>query len=60
MIEKVVKKAKLSEFSEIKETLAYWLSKTPEERVEAVKLLRRQRHGGSVRLQRLGRVVRRG
>ena len=59
MIQKVVKKAKLSDFSEIKEDLAYWLSKTPEERVEAVELLRRQRYGSSVRLQRVARVVQR-
>ena len=46
MIEKVVKKRRLEDFSEIKEDLAYWLSKSPEERVAAVELLRRQRHGG--------------
>lgn len=59
MIEKVVKKRKLEDFSEIKEDLAYWLSKSPEERVAAVELLRKQRHGSSERLQRVVKVVQR-
>lgn len=41
MIKKVVHKAKLSEHDEIKQNLEYWLSKTPEERVEAVEEIRR-------------------
>lgn len=59
MIEKVVRKGNLHEFSEIKENLAYWLSKSPEERVAAVEQLRRQQHGDSARLQRTARVVHR-
>ncbi len=59
MIKKVVRKAKLSEFSEVQENLAYWLSKSPEERVAAVEHLRRQHHGGSARLQRTARVFQR-
>lgn len=59
MIEKVVKKRKLEEFSEIKEDLAYWLSKSPEERVAAVELLRRRCHGSSERLQRVVNVIQR-
>jgi hypothetical protein len=59
MIQKVVKKADLRDFDEIRENLAYWLSKTPEERVEAVEILRRQRDGDSARLQRVARVVQR-
>lgn len=59
MIEKVVKKRKLEDFSEIKEDLAYWLSKSPEERVAAVELLRKQRHGSSERLQRVVKVLQR-
>lgn len=59
MIEKVVKKRRLEDFSEIKEDLAYWLSKSPEERVAAVELLRRQRHGSRERLQRVVKVVQR-
>lgn len=59
MIEKVVKKAKQSDFSEIRENLVYWLSKTPERRVEAVEQLRRQQFGSAERLQRVARVVHR-
>jgi len=59
MIVKVVHKAHLQEFSEIQENLDYWLSRTPAERVEAVEILRRQRHGNSDRLQRVARVTQR-
>ncbi len=59
MIEKVVKKANLRDFSEVKENLYYWLSKDPEERVEAVEYLRRTLHGSSARLQRFARVIQR-
>lgn len=41
MIEKVVRKVNMQDFSEVRENLAYWLGKTPEERVGAVELLRR-------------------
>jgi hypothetical protein len=40
MIEKIVSKHKLSEWSEIKDDLRYWLSKTLQERIEAVEFLR--------------------
>ena len=56
MIEKVVKKRKLSE-SSTKEDLAYWLSRTPEERINAVEILRRQYYDDPPRLQRVFRVV---
>ena len=59
MIEKVINKANLREFSEIKENLSYWLSKKPEERVEAVEYLRRTMHGSSAKLQRTARVIQR-
>ncbi len=59
MIAKVVRKGRLKDFSEIEENLAYWLSKTPEERVSAVEYLRRQLHGSSARLQRSARVIQR-
>jgi len=59
MIEKVVKKQNLSTYSSIQEDLAYWLSKTPEERVMAVDCLRGQYHGSSTRLQRSARVIQR-
>jgi len=59
MIAKVVHKANLSEFSEIKQNLSYWLSRSPQERVSAVELLRRREHGSATRLQRVARVVQR-
>ena len=59
MIQKVVKKRNLSNYSSIKEDLAYWLDKTPGERVGAVDYLRRQYHGSSARLQRSARVIQR-
>jgi hypothetical protein len=59
MIEKVVQKKRLQDLSEIKDNLAYWLSKTPEERVAEVERLRKQRHGSSARLQRTARVIQR-
>jgi hypothetical protein len=59
MIKKVVKKGDLSSLSEVKEDLAYWLSRTPSERVEAVEYLRRQRDGSTARLQRVARVIER-
>ena len=57
MIEKVVKKRNLRDSSSKQEELAYWLTKTPEERIEAVEYLRRQYYGNSDRLQRVARVV---
>jgi hypothetical protein len=59
MIEKTVTKLTLKEASSKKQDLAYWLSKTPEERVEAVDFLRGQFHGSSSRLQRSARVIQR-
>jgi len=59
MIAKAVRKGKRENISEVKENLAFWLSKTPEERVSAVEHLRRQLHGSSARMQRIVHVVRR-
>jgi hypothetical protein len=57
VIEKTVKKLDLKRDSSIKEDLAYWLNKTPKERISAIEILRRQHHGSSGRLQRSARVV---
>jgi hypothetical protein len=57
MIKKIVNKANLTDRSSVKRDLAYWLSRTPEERVATVDYLRRQYHGSSTRLQRSARVV---
>jgi hypothetical protein len=57
MIERVVKKINLEKDSSTKEDLAYWLSKTPEDRISAIEILRKQYHGSSARLQRCARVI---
>jgi hypothetical protein len=57
MLEKVAKKLDLRNDSSIKEDLAYWLSKTPKDRIAAIEFLRRQYHGSSARLQRSARVI---
>ncbi len=59
MILKVVTKRNLIDYSSIKEDLAYWLNKTPEERVAIVDYLRGQYHGSSTRLQRSARIIQR-
>jgi len=59
MIEKVVRKAKLQDFSEVRENLAFWLTRTPRERVGAVERIREERHGNAERLQRTARVIQR-
>jgi len=59
MIQKVINRRDLHDFSSIKEDLIYWLRKTPEERVAAVDYLRKQHHGSTERLQRSVRIVKR-
>ena len=59
MIQKIVKKYRLQERAATQDDLAYWLSKTPEERVATVDYLRRQYYGNATRLQRVARVVQR-
>ena len=59
MIQKVVKKRRVQERTTIQDDLAYWLSKTPEERVATVDYLRTQYYGNTARLQRVARVVQR-
>jgi hypothetical protein len=57
MIQKIVKKCNMDDFSSIREDLSYWLSRPPEERVATVDYLRRQYHGNTARLQRSARVI---
>lgn len=57
MIRKIVKKHDLDNFSEIRQNLQYWLSRTPEERLAAVDILRREYYGDSQRLQRVARII---
>ncbi len=59
MIAKVVKVKNLTDKDLISDDLKYWLTKTPEERVEAVDYLRKQLHGSTARLQRVVRVIQR-
>jgi hypothetical protein len=59
MIQKIVKKSRIDELSSIREDLAYWLSKSHEERISAVEYLRKQYHGNTARLQRAARVIQR-
>jgi hypothetical protein len=59
MIQKIVKKHSLHDFSETEEDLKYWLSKTPEERLAAVEYLRRQYYGSASGFQRIARIVKR-
>ncbi len=59
MIRRTVQKHKLSEHDEIKQNLEYWLSRSPEERLEAIEILREQMYEGTPRLQRVIRVVKR-
>jgi hypothetical protein len=59
MIDKTVTKRNLRNVSGAAEDLAYWLGKTPEERVATVDTLRRQYYGSSARLQRVARVIQR-
>jgi hypothetical protein len=59
MIQKIVKKHRLHERTTAQDDLAYWLSKTPEERVATVDYLRTQYYGNAARLQRVARVVQR-
>ena len=58
MIKKVVKKVSLNDHLE-KADLIYWLSRTPQERIEAVEILRRQFSGSTARLQRVATIFQR-
>jgi len=58
MMKRVVKKTGLHDRSSKQDDLRYWLSKTPQERIEAVELLWAIRHGNSKRLQKVVRVFR--
>jgi hypothetical protein len=59
MIKKVVKISNVNDKELISDDLKYWLSKSPEERVAAVEILRRQYHGSTERLQRVARIIQR-
>ena len=56
-IEKVVKIRSINDPQLIIDDLNYWRNKSPEERLSAVEILRRQFYGNTTRLQRVVRVV---
>ena len=49
MIRKIIKKRALKDKGD---DLSYWLSKSPEERIETLEMLRKQFNGNTARLQR--------
>lgn len=59
MIQKIVKKHRVDERATMQDDVAYWLSRSPEERVATVDYLRTQCYGNAARLQRVARVVQR-
>jgi hypothetical protein len=58
-IRKFVSRRSLADSSEVLQNLAYWRSRSPEERIAAVEHLRRTHVGASARLQRSARVIQR-
>lgn len=55
-IKKVVKIKNLSELSSMDE-LDYWMSKSPQERIEAIEYPRKIQYGDTTRLQRVVRII---
>lgn len=58
-MKKVVRIVKRDHRAEVREDLAYWLSRPPEERVATVDFLRAFFYGRSQRFQRVARVLQR-
>ena len=58
-MEKKIKKSPLNNPKAVQEDLEYWLSRTPEERVSVVEVLRRKHYGDMGRIQRVVRKFRR-
>jgi hypothetical protein len=59
MIRKKVAKHRMDNFSEVRQNLQYWLTKSPQDRLAAVDSLRAQVYGNTERLQRTARVIQR-
>jgi hypothetical protein len=59
VMERTLRVLTFDEHSKGNADLEYWLTRPPEERVNAVEQLRRQHHGTGVRLQRVLRVTER-
>lgn len=56
---KIYKIKDINDPDSAKDDFKFWLTKTPEERISAVELLRRQRHGNTARLQRVVNIIKR-
>ena len=59
MIKNVIKKGNWDENLQKEADLTYWLTRSPQERIETVEILRRQYDGSTARLQRIAKVVQR-
>jgi len=57
MIKKVLKIFNLYDRLTKKADLDYWLKKAPQERIQAVEILRRQHNGGATGIQRVVKVI---
>ena len=53
----MIKRIKIYNLKERDDSLSYWLSKSPEKRVEAVEILRKQFNGSAKRFQRIIKVI---
>ncbi len=53
----MIKRIKIYNLKERDDSLAYWLSKSPGERIEAVEILRKQFNGSAKRFQRTIKVI---
>ena len=59
MIKRVISKRKKTVDVSVSDHLSFWLKQSPEERISAVEILRRQYYGGSERLQRVSHIIKR-
>lgn len=57
MIKKIIKKGSINDDFIKNADMEHWATKSPQERVETVEILRRQFSGSTKRLQRIVRVV---
>ena len=57
MIKKIIKRTNLKDNFHKEADLTYWLTQSPQERIETVEILRRQYDGSTARLQRIIRIV---
>ena len=53
----MIRRITIHNLKEKDSSLAYWLSKSPQKRIEAVEVLRKQFNGRAKRLQRTVKVI---